>query len=824
MADDVHLRGAIRAGAQAAGLAPRHVEYELELDGAEHRWTVAEITINEALGSTYEAVLRVHADARDVELATELLGRDASVILDRRDGHSRRLSGIIDRVEAIGSRQHRTEVEVRVVPAFELLGHGSDSRIFQEKTAVEIVEEVLGLAFGPYRRELDASGLVGEYATREMCVQYRESHKAFVSRLLEEEGIGYYFDFDGGGHERMVLFDAQSQLATLTTMDGDAVPYADGAQVVRGAEPIVSFEPQHRLGATSITVRDLDWTEEQYRAEASREGEDLRGYVRAVYDHGHGKSVTLHDFTPGGRYGGSDVERQAQIRHELLVRDQDRFEGVSMLVGLRPGVIVEMTGHPVAGIDGRYLVLKARHASAPPPHGSDRAGEGASDGEDYHNVFECIRAMETAWEPSRTTPKPAIYGVQTAVVTGPAQGEPYTDEYGRIRVQFHWDREAIDPSRTSAWLRLGQTWAGADSSGLHTFLFIPRVGSEVIVTFLDGDPDRPLVTGAVYNAKNLPPLALPGEATRSVIRTATIGGGDGHNELSFEDQRGREEVYLRAQRNLKELVLHDHKTHVKNDHTNVVDGKDDETIGGDQWLRVKGAERRKWIENSEFNEIQADRETDVFGNDTLRVHSDAITNVTNNMTFDVGGTYDAHVVGAQSYTIDGGSTLTVTGGITQSIPSGGWSMTTTGNVTHHVTGGVVMDVSDGVSWTAGADVAIDAAGAMNLSGKSIELRAAKEVIINAPAGHRNATPATETHVSQSFVQQAASFMEDAKIKIAAYTLALSIYGTKIDYSGLKVDLYKLKIDNKDVHAVLDNVAIGNTSSARIARAALTMIG
>src|SRR5690606_10676126 len=129
----------------------------------------------------------------------------------------------------------------------------------------------------------------------------------------------------------------------------------------------------------------------------------------------------------------------------------------------------------------------------------------------------------------------------------------------------------------------------------HTFLFIPRVGSEVIVTFIDGDPDRPLVTGSVYNAQNLPPLALPDQASRSVIRTESLGGGDGHNELSFEDAGGKEEIYIRAQRNLRELVLNDHKTHVKRNHTNIVDGKDDETVGGDQWLRVKGSERHKWV-------------------------------------------------------------------------------------------------------------------------------------------------------------------------------------------------------------------------------------
>lgn len=496
----------------------RHVEYELHVDGSSEEWHVHSVEITEALSEPYEAVIHAHCASRDVDIQNDLLGRDAELIIDRRHSHTRRICGIVSRVAEIGSRRHQTEVEIHLAPAFALLAHGRDSRVYQEKTAVEIIEDVLRLAFSPYRREVDISGLIGTYVVREMCVQYRESYRDFVSRLLEEEGIGYYFEFDGDGPEKLVLFDGNEQLATVATMDGNPVPFHSGAQLIHISEPIVSFESTHRLTPTSVTVRDLDWTDSQYRAEAERDDQDLRGRTRSVYDHGHGRSVTLYDFSPGARYGGNDAAFQAQIRQELLVRDQDRFTGVSMVIGVQPGVTFEMTDHPVPGLDGQYVIVKVRHVSAAPPHG---AAEHHASGDEYHNVFECI-PLDTSYRPERNARKPAIYSVQTAVVTGPVPGEPYTDEYGRVRVLFHWDREGADP--TTAWIRVAQTWAGHDGSGNHTFLFIPRVGTEVVVTFLDGDPDRPLVTGAVYNAQNRPPLSLPDEATRSVIRTETIGG------------------------------------------------------------------------------------------------------------------------------------------------------------------------------------------------------------------------------------------------------------------------------------------------------------
>ncbi|MBX3275604.1 MAG: type VI secretion system tip protein VgrG [Sandaracinaceae bacterium] len=797
----------------------RHVRYQLTIESCEDALEVRSFALTEALSRPYEMILQVRCDNRDLDVTT-IVGRNASVLLDRGGEHNRRVCGIVDRVAERGGREHHTELELRVVPALTLLGHGRDSRIFQDKNAIQVVEEVLGLAFGPYRRELDASGLLSFYVPREMCVQYRESHFEFVSRLLEEEGVGYYFDFDGEGHERMVLFDGNRQLDALTTMDGNAVPYAEGAQVIDGREPVVRFEVAHRLGATAITVRDVDWTADEYRIEASRDGEDERGFTRSVYDHGHARSVTMYEFSPGARYGASDVDYQAQLRSELLVRDRQRFVGTSMLIGVRPGIKFELAGHPVPGMDGHYVVVEVRHASdgtlAPGGRGPEAHGE------EHYNRFECI-PLDSTYVPDRRTPKPSIAGVQTAIVSGPNPGEPYTDEYGRVKVRFHWDREAVDPARASAWIRLGQTWAGHDSSGLHAFLFIPRVDSEVIVTFLDGDPDRPLVTGAVYNARNLPPLSLPSEATRSVIRTETVGGGGGHNELSFEDAAGQEEVYLRAERNLRELVQHDHLTHVQNNHRNQVDGTDREIVGGNQFLTVRG-DREKTIENSEVNVIHVDRETTVGGEDDLRVRGNATTNVRQNVTVDVGGSRTGHVVGAQSWTIDSGSTLTVTGGVEQTIRDGGWRLTTTGGVTHSITGGMVVDATSGITMSAAGNVAINGGQGVEVSGLSIELRSSTSIDQIAPAGINNLTPTAHSTVAQTLTEMLTDATSAGFMKFSAYMFAVSFTGFNVSQHIVKLDDSGLAL-RKDMTSVEQRtIGINGTSTVTIRRAAITFEG
>lgn len=802
------------------------VRYDFQPEGSEEVWTVLQLDLTEGLSRPYEAVVHVSCENPDLDAAAELLGKNAELFIERSDEHNRRVCGIIRRVADHGRRLHeRAELVVHIVPAFELLGHGRDTRVHQEKTAVEIVEETLSLALGPYDREVDASGLVGAYAKREMCVQYRESHRDFVSRLLEEEGIGYYFDFSGEGHERLVLFDATSQLADLETPDGNPVPFQGDARVLGQVEPVISFEAAQRLTATSVTVRDLDWTDAEYRAEATRDGEDLRGRSRARYDHGHGQGVTLYDFSPGGRYGRNDADFQARIRGDLAVRDQTIFTGLSLLTGLCPGLVFELDGHPVPGIDGRFVITTMRHRSTPPPDGQ---GGDARDIEyhNYHNAFECIPADVTRYVPDRDTPKPAIYGVQTAVVSGPNPGEPYTDEYGRIKVRFHWDREAIDPSRTSAWVRLGQTWAGHDGSGLHTFLFVPRVGSEVIVTFLDGDPDRPLVTGAVYNAQNLPPLALPDEATRSVLRTESIGGGGGHNELSFEDEAGAEEVYLRAERNLRELVQHDHATRVLNDQENVVDKNQTEEIGEDQELTVS-QNRKKTVEGNETNAIEGTRQTTVGesgGDDVLTVKNGRYVSVEGKRDLKIDGTDSVHVKGARDVTLDSGLTTTVTGGIEQTINSGGWTLTTTGSVVHGLSGAYSVDAGQSVNIAAGSVMQLDATGPLNVKAQTVTIRSNTAVNVRAPSGIQHVTPAKEESVVQQLAKMTNSSASFAAAKLDVVGLATGVTHTKMEYTRLTVGLGRFTVGNEDIKAVAGKIEIDQRAAAKIEKVGAFLIG
>ncbi|HJL14539.1 MAG TPA: type VI secretion system tip protein TssI/VgrG, partial [Sandaracinaceae bacterium LLY-WYZ-13_1] len=691
-------------GARAA------LDYELHIEDAEG-WKLGELELTEALGEPYELTLVVHHDDPDAE-PRELLGLNAEVLLDRGE-HNRRVCGIVRRVETSDARRHHVTATLTVVPALWGLGRGSDSVIFQDKTVKDILEERLGGLLGPYGREVDVGGLERDYPQREYCVQYRESDLSFCHRLMEEEGIGYFFDFDGDGWERMVLFERNGQLSQAPTLDGQAIPFVARGEVVEQAETIIRMGPRRELTATAIDVRDYDWTQGQTRVEATVDGEDEQGRSRMAYDHGHGRTVSLFDFQQAGRYAQNDVDRQAEIRREALVRDAESFIGTSMVIGLAPGRTFEVQGHPVPGVDGEYLLTRVTHRDAPPP------SVDGSGGEDYHNEFECI-PLDVPWRPTRRTDKPAIYGVQTAVVTGGGDGEIHTDHYGRVQVLFHWDREGVEP--TSCWIRVAQLWAGHDGMGYPGFLFIPRVGMEVVVTFVNGDPDRPLVTGAVYNGTNLPPEALPDEASRSMIRTRSLNG-TGYNELSFEDAAGREEVHLRAERNLRELVQNDHATHVLRHHTHTVDGDDTETVGGDQELTVRG-EREKTVENSERNEIQGDRGTTVIGNDELNVHANADTTIDHGYTVQVGG--------AQRWTVDQGSTLTVTGGLEQTIASGGWRTSTTGNSDHDVTMQYALHAGGDISMTTDASAVVMATGPVEVTGRQIDLTSQTAINVRAP--------------------------------------------------------------------------------------------
>lgn len=575
--------------------------------------TVVGFEATEELGRAYRWYARI-AIAEDSFDLLELTGADAGVDLER-DAHARHFFGVIDRV-SLGDRYDGFQHGVlEIVPALAGLRYTRTSRIFQEKSALAIIEEVLREKLSPYRRQIDSSTLdPGDYPNRDYCVQYQETDFDFVHRLLEEEGIGYYFDFDERP-EKLVLFDRNRSLVAASTIDGGPVRFDPLLRNVAGAEPIVAFHSRVSTGPTGVTVRDHDWTRPRSRIEVTGVRPDERGRTREIYEHGHERKLTISEdneilatmvtmaqnaLIPAGLpmgLGGAireltgpaignftrdDAARQGRLRYELARRDHRLATGTGAVIGFSAGSRFELVGHPTD--DGEYVVTRVVH----------RIGD-SGDRERYRNEFECL-PLTTPWRPSRTTPRPHIFSVQTATVTGPPGSNIHTDQHGRVKVTFHWDRAEPDlMGNTSCWLRVSQAWAG---EGFPGFVFIPRVGMEVIVAFIDGDPDRPLVTGCVHNARNPPPNVLPIEATKSTIRTRTVPHGPGYNELSFEDAMGMERVHLRAERDLDELVKRDHTSVVfrderhltKRDRTERVGRNFDHRVGGDRSVDVAGSE------------------------------------------------------------------------------------------------------------------------------------------------------------------------------------------------------------------------------------------
>ncbi|NJK31456.1 MAG: type VI secretion system tip protein VgrG [Deltaproteobacteria bacterium] len=304
-----------------------------------------------------------------------------------------------------------------------------------------------------------------------------------------------------------------------------------------------------------------------------RRGRRARPERREDYE--HDEPATLSGYRSEG-LDFAAVERQVALRRALHRRDAVRFVGASTATQLAPGTKFELLGHPLPEFDREYVVVSVDHAAG------DRANPEARN-ETYGNRFECL-PVEVEWRPERGTARPRMPSVQTATVVGPDGEEIHTDEHGRIKVQFHWDRAKHYDERASCFLRVVQPWAG---NGWGC-LFLPRIGMEVTVTFVDGDPDRPIVTGCLYNGEHRPPYGLPDEKTKSTIKSDSSPGGGGFNELRFEDAAGSEEIFVHAQRDLRAVVLHDHTTQVDAHQSTTVGGNQRNTVRGDQRESIGG--------------------------------------------------------------------------------------------------------------------------------------------------------------------------------------------------------------------------------------------
>jgi type VI secretion system secreted protein VgrG len=508
----------------------------------------------------------------------ELIGRESKVDFDQIVGKAVTLSvettkgkrytnGFVSRFSQGGTVGDHARFRAEVVPWLWFLTRTADCRIFQHLSVPDIVKQIFtDLGFTDF-----AFRLQGTFEPRDYCVQYRETDFAFVSRLMEEEGIFYFFEHEDGKHtlvmgntpnvhqpapiESKVLLMHE----TISTDQENVATRWDKTQEVR-------------TGKWSATDYNFETPSLSLMASASSA------------DRSANQKLEVYDY-PAGDKKRPPIERIVKLRQGEEDRSVRTYGGESYARGITPGYRIDLEGVGNSDFDGTYVVTQVSHTM------HESWGPGVEEEHSYKNAFECI-PLAVPFRPECVTPRPEVHGVQTAVVVGPGGEEIFVDKYGRVKVQFHWDREGKKNETSSCWIRVAHGWAGKNWGIIH----IPRIGQEVVVAFEEGDIDHPLIVGSVYNAEQMPPYDLPANMTQSGIKTRSSKGGTpaNFNEIRFEDKKGSEQVYIHAEKNQDNVVENDEtlsvgrdkSDHIYRDKRIVVDRNHDESIGANMTIGV----------------------------------------------------------------------------------------------------------------------------------------------------------------------------------------------------------------------------------------------
>ncbi|WP_165677922.1 type VI secretion system Vgr family protein, partial [Metapseudomonas otitidis] len=478
------------------------------------------------------------------------------------DGGQRYFHGIAARCSQSSGTGQFAGYRVTLRPWLWLLSRTSDCRIFQNKTVPDIVKQVFrDLGFSDFEDALTRS-----YREWEYCVQYRETSFEFVSRLMEQEGIYYYFRHEQSRHV-LVLSDAYG--AHTTAPGYGSVPYYPLEDQMRERDHVYDWHLAREVQPGSLALNDYDFQRPSARLE-----------VRSSISRSHSNAEhPLYDY-PGEYVQTGDGEQYARNRIEAIQTQYERVQLRTNARGLGAGHLFKMTGYPRADQNREYLIIGARYAVSQEAYESGSTGGTLQ----FNSSLECIEARQP-FRPMPTTIKPIVQGPQTAMVVGPKGEEIWTDQYGRVKVHFYWDRHDQSNENSSCWIRVSQSWAGKNWGHIQ----IPRIGQEVIVSFLEGDPDRPIITGRVYNAEQTVPYDLPANATQSGIKSRSSKGGTpaNFNEIRMEDKKGAEQLYIHAERN-QDIVVENDETHsVGHNRTKSIGNDEVALIGQDRLRAVK---------------------------------------------------------------------------------------------------------------------------------------------------------------------------------------------------------------------------------------------
>ncbi|NVB42383.1 type VI secretion system tip protein VgrG [Pseudenhygromyxa sp. WMMC2535] len=736
--------------------------YVTVVDGPDAEWQLRRLHLREALSEPYVAVMDIVTDELSAD-TDALLGASCELTIHRGEV-VRTIDGLIHQVEYIGVLHDRLEVRVEMVPAFYLLRQRVDTRLWQDASVPEVVEEVLADALDDYQREVDASGLTASYPKRTYIVQYHESDLDFVSRLLEEEGITYRFDHEREeAREVLVLEDSVDNYLDVETVDDNPELHVHAERPEEASvETVQQLDWIRELSSTAIYQRTFDWMTPvaPVESDVGAADTDERGWAREVYHH--------------GRFVEDDPQPRTIRKLDYRKRRDKIARGVANVTGLYPGRKFTLADHERPDLNQEYLVRSAVHTA----DCAEVMAGGQPMGPRYQCRFECIvfDPNTIPW-PVPDTPRPRIYGPQTAIVTGPDGEEIHTDEHGRIKVRFDWDRIRELSDDTSMWIRVAHNWAGP---GFGTF-FVPRIGMEVVVEFLEGDPAKPIVTGCVYNGDNAISVGLPDNKTQSTIRTRSSPGSEGYNELRFEDAVGSEEIFVHAQKDYNEVVENCHSTSVGADQSNSVSGnqtnsvsKDQtESVTGDQTMSVDG-KRTKTVTGDESNTLEANRSTQVHGDELLEVIGTTTTVSGKKVTLQCREDYEQSVGGASSISVNAGP-----------AGPGDGSISAANNFEIRATTKFAVSQGGGA-----ATIVLEGGGASHGTSKKFNVSADSDLMLSSGT-KLLAAGASKVQISQG---GAVVTLEGGKVSISASEITLSAGGSTIKVDGSGVAISGAKVD------------------------------
>ena len=626
------------------------------------------ILVQERLGRPFAIEADMSSEDPDIKF-DDLIGHPVVIRLNLPSGEKRFWHAFVARFQMVGKTSRYFDYRASLVPWVWVMSRGADFRIFQKQNVPDIVQDV----FRQRGAKDFETRLSWTYDPWEYCVQYRETDLNFVSRLLEQEGITYYYKHD---EEKGTLVLADDKAAYDPVPGYEKIPYRPSTGSEQQQEAIRSWIIEHELQPTEYSVNDYNPLEPATA---------LKQLAQVPRSHG-AADRQIFDY-PGEYETAAQGENVARIRLEELQAGWQTLRAETNCMGLYAGCLFNLTDHPRAEQNREHLVTAMQL----------QFDAGDFDSDNVAPRFSCSFTAipsEIPYRPPRATPKPVVQGPQSAVVVGPKGEEIHTDEHGRVKVHFYWNRESKGDENSSCWIRVAQGWAGKKWGSL----LIPRIGHEVLVEFLEGDPDRPVITGSVYNGANAPPYDLPANKTQSTLKSSSSKGGEGFNELRFEDKKGSEEIHVHAERNLTmkvkanqlgaiggerhetvekkvvthfkdehhlkvtkdEFALHEADTHatIKGSRLELVEGAESLTVKGDQMIEIKGAESVT---------VGGDRMTEIKGHDHLKVSNNLVLESTGKTSVTAA---EIHGKGKTAIAFEGGMNVHIKGGMKVVIEAG----------------------------------------------------------------------------------------------------------------------------------------------------------